>query len=152
MNLKARVLGLVLVSALSAPVLHAQISGLYTDGMGASKDPTQKAADAYSRGMQIKRKADAATDPAKKAKLYEKARKELERSAGYVVNADVYLALGQIDLAQGDAHAALINCSHAQSMKSESADARTCVDAARTADQKAHQKPEETPTPAPSPS
>ena len=82
MNLKARVLGLVLISALSAPVLHAQISGLYTDGMGAAKDPTQKAADAYSRGMQMKRKADAATDPAKKAKLYEKAKKELERSAG----------------------------------------------------------------------
>lgn len=152
MNLKARVLGLVLVSALSAPVLHAQISGLYTDGMGAAKDPTQKAADAYSRGMQLKRKADAATDPAKKAKLYEKAKKELERSAGYAVNADVYLALGQIDLAQGDARAALVNCSHAQSLKSDSVEARSCVDGARAADQKAHEKPEETPVPASSPS
>jgi exonuclease VII small subunit len=148
MNFKARVLGLVLVSVLSAPVLHAQISGLYTDGMGAAKDPTQKAADAYSRGMQLKRKADAATDPAKKAKLYEKAKKELERSAAYVVNADVYLALGQIHLATGNAQAALANCAHAQSMKSDSVEARTCVDAARTADQKAHQKPEETPAPA----
>jgi hypothetical protein len=52
MNLKARVLGLVLVSVLSAPVLHAQISGLYTDGMGASKDPTQKAADVAHGGSQ----------------------------------------------------------------------------------------------------
>lgn len=150
MNLKARVLGLVLISALSAPVLHAQISGLYTDGMGAAKDPTQKAADAYSRGMQMKRKADAATDPAKKAKLYEKAKKELERSAAYVVNADVYLALGQIDLAQGDAQAALTNCSHAQSLKSGSPEAASCMDSARTMDQKAHQKPEETPAPSPS--
>jgi glyoxylate carboligase len=152
MNLKARVLGLILVSALAAPALHAQINGLYTDGMGAAKDPTQKAADAYSRGMQLKRKADAATDPEKKTKLYEKAKKELERSAGYVVNGDVYLALGQIQLAQGDAHAALTNCAQAQAMKSDSAEARTCIDAARTADQKANQKPEETPTPASSPS
>jgi len=152
MKLKARVLGLVLVSALAVPALHAQISGLSTDGMGAAKDPTQKAADAYSRGMQLKRKADSATDPAKKAKLYEKAKKELERSAAYVVNADVYLALGQISLAQGNAHAALINCSHAQSMKSDSAEARTCIDGARTMDQKANQKMEETPAPASSPS
>jgi exonuclease VII small subunit len=152
MNLKTRVLGLILVSALSAPALHAQISGLYTDGMGAAKDPTQKAADAYSRGMQLKRKADGATDSAKKAKLYEKAKKELERSAGYVVNADVYLALGQINLAQGDAQAALIHCAHAQSMRSDSVDAKTCIDGARTMDQKAHQKPEETPAPASSPS
>jgi hypothetical protein len=148
MSLKARVLGFVLVSVLSAPVLHAQISGLYTDGMGASKDPTQKAADAYSRGMQLKRKADTATDSEKRAKLYEKAKKELERSAAYVVNADVYLALGQIQLAQGDARAALTNCAQAQAMKSDSAEARTCIDAARAADQKAHQKPEETPAPA----
>jgi hypothetical protein len=152
MKLKARVLGLVLVSALAAPVLHAQISGLYTDGMGAAKDPVQKAVDAYSRGMQLKRKADSATDPAKKSKLYEKAKKELERSAAYAVNSDVYLALGQIDLATGNAHAALVNCSHAQSLKSSSAEAGTCIDSARTMDQKANQKPEETPTPASSPS
>lgn len=152
MKIKARVFCLILISALAAPALHAQITGLYTDGMGASKDPVQKAADAYSRGMQLKRKADSASDPAKKTKLYEKAKKELEKSSAYAVNADVYIALGQIDLATGNAHAALVNCSHAQSLKSNSAEAGSCIDAARTADQKANQKPEEIPAPASSPS
>jgi cytochrome c-type biogenesis protein CcmH/NrfG len=152
MKLKARVLGLLLLSALTAPAVHAQINGLYTDGMGAAKDPVQKAAASYSRGIQLKRKADTATDPAKKAKLYEKAKKELEKSAGYSVNFDAYLALGQIYLAMGDGHAALTSCAHAQSLKSDSAEARSCIDGARTMDQKANQKPEETPVPASSPS
>jgi tetratricopeptide (TPR) repeat protein len=147
MKLHVHILGLVLVSALAAPALQAQISGWSTDGMGSSKDPTQKAVESYGRGVQYKRKAEAATDPEKKTKLYTKAKDELKKSVGYVPNYDAYLALGQVYLALGQGHEALTLCAQAQAMKTDSPEAKSCIDDSRTMDQKAHQKTEETPVP-----
>lgn len=147
--LRVRVVGFALAIALAAPVLHAQITGLMTDGMGAAKNSTQKAVEAYGRGMQAKRKAEAATDPAKKAKLYAKAKDELTRSLGFAPTPDAYLALGQIFLAQGEAHAALTTCAHAQSLKPSNQEINACVEQARQEDQRADQKAQETPPPSP---
>jgi hypothetical protein len=96
--------------------------------------------------MQAKRKADEATDPAKKAKLYEKAKNELTRSLGYAHNPDAFLALGQIFLVEGHMHAALTTCSKAQSLK-PGKEASACIEQAQREGRKADQKAQKTPSP-----
>jgi hypothetical protein len=147
--LRFRALGFALVLALAASALSAQIAGWSSDGMGSTKDPTQKAVEAYGRGVQAKHKAEAATDPAKKAKLYAKAKDELTRSLGFAPTPDAYLDLGQIFLAEGNAHAALTSCAHAQSLKPANEEVKACVEQAQREDQKADQKAQETPAPSP---
>ena len=105
MWMRARRLALVLaVLALAAPALRAQV--IDPNGMGTSEDQEMRAlrnaAGAYSKGMDAKRKADAATDPAKKVKLYTRAKKELVKALGYGDYRDAPLALCQIYLALGE--------------------------------------------------
>jgi hypothetical protein len=136
-------LAAVLAGALALPVaVHAQIGGVggmahggldSGRNMNQIKDPSQLAADAYSRGMKAKRKAEKEKDPQDKKKLYEKAQDELEKSVKLQENYDALLALGQVDLALGDTASAGTFCSQAQSLKPGDAAAKDCMDnAAKT--------------------
>ena len=118
---------LALLFALAASIeLSAQIDSLPSGGKGSFKDPAQKAAESYSRGAKAKRKAEEATDPKEKRKLYERAREELKRSAGYVSTYDALLALGQVDLALGAKKDAAWACAQAEALKPGDAVAQAC--------------------------
>jgi len=54
-----------------------------------------------------------------------------------------------VRIAQGDAHAALTTCAHAQSLKPSNQEINACVEQAQREDQMADQKAQETPAPAP---
>ena len=101
---------------------------LSTDGMGSYRDPVQKAADHYNRGVRAKRKAENETDAAKRAKLYEKAREELSKAVGYEANFDASLALGQDYLALGRQVEAGSACGFALSLKPNNESAKACID------------------------
>jgi tetratricopeptide (TPR) repeat protein len=116
-----------LALALGGAVIgHAQSSVLSTDGMGSYKDPAQRAADHYNRGVRAKRKAEKEADAGKRAKLYEKAKEELEKALGYD-NFDASLALGQVYLALGRKPEAELACSRALSFKPNNENAQACV-------------------------
>jgi tetratricopeptide (TPR) repeat protein len=117
-----------------AVIGHAQTSVLSTDGMGSYKDPVQRAADHYNRGVRAKRKAENETNPAKRVKLYEKAKEELEKAMGYD-NFDASLALGQVYLALGRKPEAELACSRALSFKPNNESAKTCMTEALAQDQ-----------------
>jgi len=101
------------------------------NGMGGYKDPVTKAADAYSRGMKAKRKAEGEKDPKAQRKLLEKAKDELGRSVGLSPSYDALLALGQVELALGDRSSALQSCTHALSWKPADPVAVACQNDAR---------------------
>jgi tetratricopeptide (TPR) repeat protein len=116
-----------LALALGGAVIgQAQTGVLSTDGMGSYKDPVQRAADHYNRGVRAKRKAENETDAAKRTKLYEKAKEELEKAMGYD-NFDASLALGQVYLALGRKPEAELACSRALSFKPNNESAKACI-------------------------
>jgi hypothetical protein len=111
------------------PTLRAQGSMSPFNGAssgGDYKDPAQKAADAYSRGMKAKRQAEEEKDPKAQRKLLERAKNEIGKSVGYSASYDSLLALGQVELALGEKAAALQSCTHALSWKPAAPDALTC--------------------------
>jgi cytochrome c-type biogenesis protein CcmH/NrfG len=128
---------LALALLLAAPLAVSAQPPQITESMGYYRTPEQKAMDAYGRGMKLKKKAEAATEPAQQAKLYLKAKEELSKSAGYHVNYDAYLALGQVYLALGQQESALDACNHAQSLKPKDEAAKTCMTEAQTKIQEA---------------
>jgi tetratricopeptide (TPR) repeat protein len=121
-----------------AVIGHAQPGNvLNTDGMGSYRDPIQRAADHYNRGVRAKRKADNETDAAKRARLLEKAKEELGKAVGYDANFDSTLALGQVYLALGQKPSAESACSRALSLKPNNETAKTCVTEAQAGDRQA---------------
>ena len=109
---------------------HAQSSPI-TEGVGTPyKDPVQRAAVHYGRGMKAKRKAENAKEPADQMKLYEKAKEELSKAVGYDPNFDATLALGQVYLALGKPESAISSCSRALALKPKNEQAQACVDEA----------------------
>lgn len=114
---------------------HAQTGVLGTDGMGTYKDPVQRAADHYNRGVRAKRKADNETDAAKRTKLYEKAKEELSKAVGYDSNFDATLALGQVYLALGRNPEAESACGRAIALKPNNESAKTCMSEAQAQEQ-----------------
>lgn len=119
-----------------AAIGQAQTGVLSTDGMGSYKDPVQRAADHYNRGVRAKRKADNETDVAKRTRLYEKAREELEKAIGYD-NFDASLALGQVYLALGRKPEAELACSRALAFKPNNESAKACMNEAQIREQAA---------------
>lgn len=117
------ILSLALTSSLAAA--QTEIIGSYYKG------PEQKAMECYGRGLKAKKKAAGETDPEKQAKLYAKAKEELSKSVGYQANYDGFLALGQVYLALGQNESGFDACSHAQSLKPNSEEAKSCVTEAR---------------------
>ncbi len=117
-------LGLLMATSLFAAP-QTEIIGSYY------KTPEQKAMECYGRGLKAKKKADGETDPAKQAKLYQKAKEELSKSVGYQAHYDGYLALGQVYLALGKNESSLDACTHAQSLKPNSAEAKSCREEAQ---------------------
>lgn len=118
------ILSLVMASSLYAAP-QTEIMGSYY------KTPEQKAMEHYGRGLKLKKKAAGETDPAKQAKLYQKAKEELSKSVGYEPNYDGFLALGQVYLAMGKNESGLDACTHAQSLKPNSAEAKSCREEAQ---------------------
>ena len=117
-----------------AVIGHAQ-GVLSTDGMGSYKDPVQRAADHYNRGVRAMRKAENETDAAKRTKLYEKAKEELAKAIGYEPSFDATLALGQVYLALGKKPEAESSCSRALGLKPNNEDAKACVTEAQAREQ-----------------
>lgn len=126
-------IGFALALALSLPVAAAAQNPVPTESMGSYiKSPEQKAMEHYSRGLKAKRKADEAEEPAKRAKLLQKAKEELSKSVGYTANYDGFLALGQVYMALGMAESSYDACSHAAALKPKSEEAKTCMSEAKT--------------------
>jgi tetratricopeptide (TPR) repeat protein len=115
--------------------------GMSSDGMGRMDSPEQKSMAAYSRGLKAKKKAEAATEPADKQKLYLKAKEELSKAAGYQPNYDAFLALGQVYLALGQRESALDACNHARSLKPNAEEARSCFEEAQKKPEPAEAQP-----------
>jgi tetratricopeptide (TPR) repeat protein len=127
--MKSIFIAATLVLLFTAPA--APQGGSVTESMGRYHSAEEKAIQAYSRGLGLKRKAEQETDLAKKTKLYEKAKDELAKSVGYVPNYDGYLALGQVYLALGKRDSALNVCVQAQSLKPSDQPAKSCIEEAR---------------------
>jgi tetratricopeptide (TPR) repeat protein len=117
------ILSLAMTSSLFAAP-QTEIIGSYY------KNPEQKAMECYGRGLKAKKKADGEADPAKKAKLYQKAMDELTKSVGYQANYDAYLAIGQVHIALGNQRAGYISCSHALQLEPKSEEAKSCIQVA----------------------
>lgn len=123
---------------LAAPcALRAQMGSM---SAGSSKDmgqlqqqetPEKRASEAYSRGLRSKRKADGAKDANEKQKLYQKAKADFVKSLDLLENFDALLGLGQVDLALGDAQAALTHCGRATALKAKDEAAAACVQEAK---------------------
>jgi|SRR6185295_4729514 len=111
--------------------LAASAQGSITESMGRYHSTEEKASQAYNRGVRAMRKAAAEKDPAKQAKLYQKAREELSEAAGYLPSYDTYLALGQVYLALGQKESALDACAKAQSLKGSNEAAKACAEQAQ---------------------
>ena len=109
-----------------AAVAQAQM-GVPTESSGSYKDPVQRAATHYNRGVRAMRKAENEADPAKRTKLYEKAKEELSKAVGYEPSFDATLALGQVYLALGRNVEAGSSCGRALSLKPNNESAKTCV-------------------------
>lgn len=136
-----------LALALGGAVIgHAQPGQvLSTDGMGSYKDPVQRAADHYNRGVRAMRKAEKETDAAKRAKLYEKAKEELSKAVGYDANFDATLALGQVYLALGRKVEAGSACARALGLKPNNESAKSCVNESQAQERVAGSPQEEDP-------
>ena len=120
-------LSFVLALVLILPLAAAAQVPTPTESMGSYyHTPEQKAMDAYGRGIRLKKKAEAAKEPAAQTKLYLKAKAELSKSAAYHANYDAYLALGQVYLALGQQESALDACNHAQALKPKDEEAQSC--------------------------
>jgi tetratricopeptide (TPR) repeat protein len=131
--------------AATPSLLRAQIGpGLSTDAMGRYQSAEEKASDACSRGMRAKKKAEEAIDPARRRKLYLRAKEDLSKSIGYQANFDALLALGQVYLALGQRQSALDACHHARSLKPNDDATKRCIDEAR-------RQPDQAVAPAPTP-
>jgi tetratricopeptide (TPR) repeat protein len=131
----------VLVALMSAPVLTAQM-GVPTESMGGHmKSPEEKALDAYARGVKAMQKAAEEKDHDKQMKLYTRAKDEFSKSVGFKGHYDGYLALGQAFLALGQRQSALEACTQAQSMKTGSAEAKSCMQQAQKAPESSETKP-----------
>ena len=118
------ILSLAMASSLYAAP-QTEIIGSYY------KTPEQKAMECYGRGVRAKKKADAETDPAKRAKLYMKAKEEFSKAVGYQAHYDGYLALGQVYIALGQNESGFDACSHAQAYKPASEEAKSCMTEAK---------------------
>ncbi|MEA2602489.1 MAG: hypothetical protein QOF89_3481 [Acidobacteriota bacterium] len=134
---------LIAVPALvcAAPSPQMGGAGMGTDGMGRMDSPEQKSMAACSRGLRGKKKAEEEKDPQKKIKLYEKAKEDLLKAAGYQPNFDAYLALGQIYLALGKPESAQSACIQAQAMKPKDQAANACLEEARKPQEKTDVQP-----------
>jgi tetratricopeptide (TPR) repeat protein len=122
---------LALALMLALPLAASAQGGSITEQMGRYHSTEEKASQAYNRGVRALRKAEAEKNPAKQAKLYQKAKEELARAAGYLSSYDTYLALGQVYLALGQKESALDACSKAQSLKGNSEPAKACAERAQ---------------------
>lgn len=107
--------------------------GPRNESIGGSgyKDPEQKAADHLAKGLRFREKAAKETDAAKKAKLLAKALKEFESSNALVQNHDALLAIGLINLEQGDRQGAMEACWQALGFKKGSEAASACFEQAK---------------------
>jgi tetratricopeptide (TPR) repeat protein len=131
----------VLIALMSTPVLTAQM-GVPTESMGGHiKSPEEKALEAYARGVKAMQKAAEEKDHDKQMKLYTRAKDEFSRSVGFKGHYDGYLALGQAFLALGNRKSALEACNQAQSMKTGSAEAQSCVLQAQKAPESSETRP-----------
>src|SRR5690349_11070778 len=118
------------------PAVRAQgVSGATSGAVIGSnyKTDEQLAADHYAKGVRAKRKAEKESAPEKRMKLYEKAKEELLKSVGLDASYDALLALGQVDLALGQAKAAFDACSQALSFRAGDQAAQSCVEEAKKA-------------------
>jgi len=124
-------LGVLLLAAPGA--LRAQMGSMPA---GSSRDlgqiqqqetPEKRATEAYNKGARSKRKAEGAKDAGERQKLYEKAKADFAKSLAIAESFDALLGLGQVDLALGDAHAALSHCSRAAELKAADSAASACV-------------------------
>lgn len=133
MKTTACVLALVLL--IPASTLRAQVTGATSGAViGANyKTDEQLAADHYAKGVRAKRKAEKESTPEKRTKLYERAKEELLKSVGLDASYDALLALGQVDLALGQAKAAFDACSQALSFRAGDQAAQSCVEEAKKA-------------------
>jgi cytochrome c-type biogenesis protein CcmH/NrfG len=130
-----------LTALMTTPTLFAQ-SGVPTESMGSHlKTPEEKALNEYARGVKDKQKAEQEQDHDKKMKLYMRAKDEFSKSVGYQGHYDGYLALGQVYLALGQKESALDACSHAQAMKPNSEEAKSCIGEARKKPESSEAKP-----------
>jgi tetratricopeptide (TPR) repeat protein len=120
-----------LALTLMFPLAALAQGGSITESMGRYHSTEEKASQAYSRGVRAMRKAEKEKDPAKQAKLYQKAKEELSEAAGLLPTYDTYLALGQVYLALGQKESALDACSKAQSLKGSSETAKACAEQAQ---------------------
>jgi cytochrome c-type biogenesis protein CcmH/NrfG len=131
-----------LAALMMSPALLAQ-NPVPTETMGSyMKSPEQKAMECYGRGLKLKKKAEAEESAEKKAKLYTKAKDEFSKSVGYLGNFDGYLALGQTYLKLGQKGSALDACTHAQGLKPNNEEAKSCLEEARKKADVAESKPE----------
>ncbi len=89
--------------------------------------PEKRASEAYNKGARSKRKAEGAKDAGEKQKLYQKAKADFAKSLAIAESFDALLALGQVDLALGDAQAALSHCSRAGQLKAGDQAVGACV-------------------------
>lgn len=98
---------------------------------GGYRGPTEKSAEAYSRGAKAKRKAEGETDLAKQRKGFERAKQELLRAVSFEpANFDALLALGQVYLALDQAQSSRDACGRAAGLRPNHAEARSCVERA----------------------
>jgi tetratricopeptide (TPR) repeat protein len=116
---------------LALPLAALAQGGSITESMGRYHSTEEKASQAYNRGARALRKAETEKDSAKQAKLYQKAKEELSKAAGYLASYDTYLALGQVYLALGQKESALDACSKAQSLKGGNEAAKSCAEQAQ---------------------
>lgn len=123
-------IALLLVTPTIAPAARAQ--NLPTEIIGSHyHDPVEKAAESLSRGLKAKRKAEGESDPEKRRKLFERAKKELSQSVGFEPNNfDSLLALGQVYLALDAAKPGQEACARAIGLKPGNSEARSCLDRA----------------------
>lgn len=127
----ARILTFLLLLGGSAPAAQAQID---TGAMGTRyRDDADVAAGHLVRGLRAKAKAEKEQDAARKAKLYERARRELLKSVGLNASYDALLALGQVCLALKQESSAFDACSQALQFRPDDEAARNCRDAAKKA-------------------
>ena len=114
----------------SLTAVHAQ-PPFSTEGSGSYKEPAERAAVYYGRGVRAKRKAEKAQDPGERRKLYERAKEELSKAVGYDANFDATLALGQVYVALGNKVSAVNACSRSLALKPGNRAAQACIDAAQ---------------------
>jgi hypothetical protein len=120
---------LLVLTTFAGPA-SAQIDKLPSGGMGSFKNPTQRAAESYSRGVKAKRKAADAKEPGERQKLYQRAKDELNRSVGYEGTFEAFLALGEVHLALGDRKSAAWACGQAQALRPAEERAKACIETA----------------------